>query len=260
VGNTNTFVLPSVLSASQITLAPQSSDFSVTLTVQSNGDGADGEFLDTTVEARDDTHHLGQEQTDTVRTTIQIGQANCDGLDRSTCRNTPGCEWVGGAKSGTCQVVSTGQCTYNDQSVTISPTAQDITTDGGSTVYTVNVTNNDTVACAATTFNLFVTDSDTGENFVAPSILGLNSVTLDPGASQNVDLTVTGQAGAPNGAVNNTSVTAADPASNHVNVTSNTVTTTINLGGPVNCSMYMDKQTCNNDPNCKWRSQECQPR
>jgi hypothetical protein len=94
VGNTNRFVLPSVLSASQVTLAPQSSDLSVTLTVQSNGSGADGDFLDTTVEARDDTHHLGQEQTDTVRTTIQVAAQNCaDYTDRRSCDNDPNCMW-----------------------------------------------------------------------------------------------------------------------------------------------------------------------
>jgi hypothetical protein len=29
---------------------------------------------------------------------------------------------------------------------------------------------------------------------------------------------------------------------------------------PVNCSTYTDKNSCDADPNCKWRSQECQPR
>jgi spore coat protein A len=114
-GNTNSFVLPSVLSAAQVTLSPQTSDFSTTLTVSGDGSGVDGDFLDTTVEARDDTHHLGQQQLDTVRTTIQVGQANCDGLDRNTCRNTPGCEWSGNKNNGMCVPVSAGECIDNDQ-------------------------------------------------------------------------------------------------------------------------------------------------
>jgi hypothetical protein len=145
--------------------------------------------------------------------------------------------------------------------VSISPNAQDITTDGGSVGYTVAITNNDTAACADTTFDLTVADSDTGVDFVVPSTLGQNSVILAPSASTDVTLTVTGQPDAPNGATNDTSVTAADPATNHADVTSNTVMTTINLGGQVDCSQFTTKQTCNAEPTCRWdnRNKVCVP-
>ena len=172
----------------------------MTLTVTGNGTGANGDLLDSTVEVRDDVDHAGQEQTDTVRTTIQAAV-----------------------------------CTYSDPSVSITPTAQDITTDGGSVNYTVNVANNDTAACPDTTFNLSVSDTN-GANFVIPSTLGQNSVLLAPGANTDVTLTVNGQPGATNGATNDSSVaTAAD--ANHGSVTSNTVTTTINVGGQLSSAV-----------------------
>jgi hypothetical protein len=151
-------------------------------------------------------------------------------------------------------------CTYADPTVAISPNAQDITMDGGSASYTVSITNNDTAACADTTFDLTVIDSDTGVNFVVPSTLGQNSVLLAPADSVNVTLTVTGQAGASNGATNDSSVaTAAD--ANHGAVTSNTVTTTVNVGGPVDCSQFTTKQSCNAEPTCRWdnRNKVCVP-
>jgi uncharacterized membrane protein len=151
-------------------------------------------------------------------------------------------------------------CTYADPTVDISPTAQVITTDGGSVGYTVSITNNDSTACADTTFDLTVSDSDTGVNFVVPSTLGQNSVPLAPGANADVTLTVTGQLGAPNGSTNDNSVaTAAD--ANHGVVFSNTVTTTINVGGQVDCSTFTTKQTCNAEPTCVWvnRNKVCVP-
>jgi hypothetical protein len=122
-------------------------------------------------------------------------------------------------------------------------------------------TNNDSAACADTTFNLTVSDSDAGVDFVVPSTLGQSPVTLTPTASTDVTLTVTGQPGAPDGATNDTSVTATDPAANHADVTSNTVTTTINVGGQVNCSQFATKQTCNAEPTCRWdnRNKVCVP-
>jgi hypothetical protein len=151
-------------------------------------------------------------------------------------------------------------CTYNDPTVAISPTAQDITTDGGSVDYTVSITNNDTAACADTTFDLTASDTN-GVNFVIPSNLGQNSVPLAPGANTDVTLTVTGQTDAPNGATNDTSVMAADPAANHGDVTSNTVSTTINVGGQGNCSTFTTKQSCNAEPTCVWvnRNKVCVP-
>jgi spore coat protein A len=251
-GNMGSFTLPSVLSAPQVTLPAGASDTSVTLTVTGNGTGVDGDFLDSTVEVRDDVDHADLEQTDTVRTTIQAVVCS-DITKKNQCNNTPGCMWD--QQTRTCVDAPT-ECMYNDPSVTINPTAQDITTDGGSALYTVSVTNNDTGACDATTFNLFVTDSDTGVNFVVPSTLSLNSVTLDPSASQNLDLTVTGQTGAPNEAVNHTSVTATDPASNHDNVISNSVLTTINVVGVV-CENIRDRTECRSHDQCRWKKENC---
>ena len=214
-GNTNRFNQPSTLSAASVTVGPGASDTSVTLTVTGNGNGANGDLLDSTVEARDDVDHAGQEQTDTVRTTIQAAV-----------------------------------CTYSDPTVSLSPNAQDITTDGGSVNYTVNVANNDTAACPDTTFNLSVNDTN-GTDFVIPSTLGQNSVLLAPGANSDVTLTVTGQAGALNGATNDTEVaTAAD--ANHVSVISNTVTTTINVGGGTACGDITIRSVCEETTGCVW--------
>ncbi len=146
-------------------------------------------------------------------------------------------------------------CTYSDPTVSISPSAQDITTDGGSVIYTVNIANNDTAVCPDTTFNLSVSDNNGGD-FVIPSTLGQNSVLLAPGANTDVTLTVTGQSGAPNGATNDTSVaTAAD--ANHGIATSNTVTTTINVGGVVVCEDITTRNECRNEPTCQWKKNAC---
>jgi spore coat protein A len=143
-------------------------------------------------------------------------------------------------------------CSYADPTVSISPNAQDITTDGGSVSYTLSVTNNDSTACADTTFDLTVSDGDTGVNFVVPSTLDQNSVTLGPAASTDVVLTVTGQAAAPNGSTNDSSVTTSDPSTNHADVTSNGVTTTTNVGGAVVCSEITKRKACSDAPGCTW--------
>jgi spore coat protein A len=197
-----------------------------------------------------------------------------DASNRLFCRESPrvmaccGDSLCEGAETETNCAVDCGaapppQCTYADPTVSISPTAQDITTDGGSVDYTVSVTNNDSSACAETTFDLSVSDSDDGTNFVVPSTLGTDPVTLAPGASTDVALTVTAQPGATSGVANDTSAsTAADV--NHASVTSNTVTTTINVGGAVDCSQYTNRNDCRNEPtnSCKWdnRNNVCVPR
>ncbi len=92
IGNTTSFSLPSLLSAPTVTVAPGANDSTVTLTVTGNGLGANGHLLDSTVEVRDDTNHNGQQQTDTVRTTIQAAAACSTYTDRTTCQNA-GCRW-----------------------------------------------------------------------------------------------------------------------------------------------------------------------
>ena len=117
------------------------------------------------------------------------------------------------------------ECTPQAPSVSISPATQTITTDGGSVSYTVTITNNDPTSCTDTTFTLTVNDSDT--THFEPSTLSQTSVTLAPGASTTVTLTVTDKAndypGSP--VSNNTYVTVTSTA--HGSVNSNTVTTTI---------------------------------
>ena len=97
-GNTASFSLPSTLSAATVTVAPGVNNSTVTLTVTGNGTGADGDLLDSTVEVRDDVNHAGQQQNDTVRTTVQAALMCSDYTDRTSCRDA-GCRW----KRGVCQ-------------------------------------------------------------------------------------------------------------------------------------------------------------
>ena len=119
------------------------------------------------------------------------------------------------------EVAST--CTAAAPTVTITPAAQTITVNGGSVGYTVNVKNNDTGSgCSNTTFSLALTDS-TGTNFVVPSVLSSSSLSLAPGANNNVTMTVKAKTGVTSG-TNATSVTVT--ATGHANASS-TVTTAI---------------------------------
>ena len=97
-GNSGSFSLPSVLSATQVTLAAGAVSNTVTLTVSGNNTGIDGDLLDSTVELRDDTDHAGQQQSDTVRTTIPAVMACSVYTDGFSCR-AAGCKW----KRNTCQ-------------------------------------------------------------------------------------------------------------------------------------------------------------
>ncbi len=97
-GNTASFSLPSILSAATVTVSPGANNSSVNLTVTGNGTGANGDLLDTSVEVRDDADHAGQQQSDTVRTTVQAAMMCSDYNDRTSCRNA-GCQW----KRGVCQ-------------------------------------------------------------------------------------------------------------------------------------------------------------
>ena len=85
-----------------------------------------------------------------------------------------------------------GQCTYNPPTFSMDGD-QTIAADG-SAVYTLSVTNNDTAACADTTFSLAI-DDESGDvtSFALPSSLSGTSVTLAPGDTDTtVTLTVTG--------------------------------------------------------------------
>ena len=190
--NTDDFE-PSTLSQTTVTLGPYQST-TVTLTVTDKvgaavGSGRNDVYV--TVEATD--HPTSQSNT----VTVELADA-------------------------------AAECTRQAPSVSISPSNQTITTDGGSVSYTVTITNNDPTSCTETTFNLSVTDSNT-DNF-DPSTLSQTSVTLAPGASMNVTLTVKDKAGDYPGSPtsNNTYVTVT--STEHGSVNSNTVTTTIDEG------------------------------
>ncbi|RMG69636.1 MAG: CxxxxCH/CxxCH domain-containing protein, partial [Nitrospirae bacterium] len=125
-------------------------------------------------------------------------------------------------------------CSNRAPTVFITPLGQTITTDGGSVSYSVEVTNNDSGSlCTDVTFNLSITDSNIAD-FVASS-LSASGITVAPGSTSSVTLTVRGNTGATDGAKNNTYVTASE--AEHTSGVSNTVTTTINKGsGIYSCS------------------------
>ncbi len=120
-------------------------------------------------------------------------------------------------------------CTYTDPTVTILTASKDITTDGGFTDYTVQVTNNDTAICANANYTLSVSDSNS-TNFYS-SVLSQTSLTnVVPGASVQTTFRVSALANQPNTSADNSDVTTAADA-NHLAVTSTVVTTTINVSG-----------------------------
>jgi predicted CxxxxCH...CXXCH cytochrome family protein len=114
--------------------------------VTGDGSGTGGENIVSTVEVRDDTDHLGQQQTDAVTTTVAVA------------------------------------CTRNAPTFTMG--ADQNIAPAGSAVYTLDITNNDTAACPDTTFDLSIL-SETGNtgNFTLPSVLSSATVTIAAGAS-----------------------------------------------------------------------------
>jgi hypothetical protein len=87
-----------VLSTARVTLAAGASSNTETLTVSGNNTGADGNLLDSSVEMRDDTDHGGQQQSDSVRTTITAVMACSVYTDRISCQ-AANCKW----KRNSCQ-------------------------------------------------------------------------------------------------------------------------------------------------------------
>jgi spore coat protein A len=123
-----------------------------------------------------------------------------DITNRNECRNTPGCEWVGG-KNGTCQ----DACTPSPEGPPGDPSCTD-------------TIDND---CDG------LTDADDPDcQECIPTEPG-TELTCDDGIDNDCD----------------GFIDTADPDCPQDN-----------------CSIYGDRDSCNADPNCKWRSQECQPR
>jgi|GEM_PF-168624 len=219
-GDTGSFVQPSSLSDATVTVAPGANSNTVTLTVTGNGTGANGDLLDSTVELRDDTDHIGQQQSDTVRTTIQT--AVCT-------RNPPGFSLNG------------------DQGI-----APD-----GQAVYTLSITNNDTAACADASFDLSIL-SETGDtgSFSLPSALSSTQVTLAAGASSNTQtLTVSGNNTGVDGDLLDSTVELRDDTDHAGQQQSDAVRTTIQAA--VTCSTITSKSVCNAEPTCQWKKQAC---
>ncbi|TLM65616.1 MAG: hypothetical protein FDZ69_09265 [Deltaproteobacteria bacterium] len=134
---------------------------------------------------------------------------------------------VNNASAGaTASATPSAVCTASNPTVTILAPNKQITSGGGSVVYTVEVTNNDSVDCSSTTFSLSRNDSN-ATSFQA-SVLGSGTLLVAPGATGSTTLTVTATASPINGATNNTTVSTA-AAGPHGAVTSPAITTLINL-------------------------------
>ena len=85
VGDTGSFVQPSVLSGTSVTIAPGAIDTTVTLTVEGNGTGLAGDNLTSTVTISDSPNH--QDQSDSVTTTIVEAGPTARGDSYTTPRN-----------------------------------------------------------------------------------------------------------------------------------------------------------------------------
>lgn len=119
-----------------------------------------------------------------------------------------------------------GTCTYTDPTVSIITGNQSIVTEGGAANYTINVTNNDTVACGSTAFDLIASDTNVTEFAAAGSTFGADPLNISPGATGSTDLVVTAQAGNFTG-TNDTFFYTALNLNHGQSLNSNTVTTTL---------------------------------
>jgi len=120
-GDTQSFITPSTLSNATVTVAPGNTNDAETLTVIGNNTGVDGDALTTPVEVSDDIDHAGQQQTDTVITTIQVG------IDTPTARGDTYATPIGKTLNVTASRVS--GVLYNDFGGTGPLTAVNLDTD-----------------------------------------------------------------------------------------------------------------------------------
>ncbi|MFZ2197101.1 MAG: Calx-beta domain-containing protein, partial [Thermodesulfovibrionales bacterium] len=132
------------------------------------------------------------------------------------------------AYTGTQSFSTVAVCIRSVPDVNLTPTNLNITSDGGTAVFALQVLNNDTLTCSSSTFNLAKVDSNT-TNFDA-SLLSAASVTLAPGAS-SAGLTLTVRAKLSEISGQNFAYVTATDATNHAAQpgTSNTTTTTLNV-------------------------------
>jgi hypothetical protein len=122
-------------------------------------------------------------------------------------------------------------CSYNTPTVTIIDTVnQQITSDGGTATYTVEVTNNDSAVCTPTAFTLAASDTNSTD-FISTSFTD-NPLTVSPQSSAQTTMTVTAQVGGTNGNTNDTYFYTEEVLSPYHAQSANsitTVTTLINL-------------------------------
>jgi len=124
--------------------------------------------------------------------------------------------------------VDCANCTFTVPSVTMTPSSQTITTDGGSVTYAVSVKNNDVgVGCQPFDYSLSI--SDTNLTNFSPSTVTPPTLSLAAGASGTATLTVTALRNQ-GGGTDVTTVTAS--AVSHLNGSAS-ATTTIQIGQKV---------------------------
>jgi hypothetical protein len=120
-------------------------------------------------------------------------------------------------------------CVYATPSVAILTADKEIAFDGGLVKYTVRVTNNDSVECSPTNFNLTVVDNN-GTNFY-PSTADISPLNVSPQSFAETTIRVTAKSNQTNGLTNATYFYTEADGNHAQSANSNTVTTTINVTG-----------------------------
>ncbi len=122
---------------------------------------------------------------------------------------------------------SCGSCNYTDPTVAIITGNQTVASEAGTVNYTINVTNNDTVACGSTSFDLVAIDTNS-TNF-DPSAFALDPITVSPGLTAATTLDVTAKAAQPNLVTNDSYFYTAADGNHAQSANSGTVTTTLDV-------------------------------
>jgi hypothetical protein len=188
--NSGSFVVPSTLSQNSVSLAP-GANANITLTVRARAGFSTG-TNDTTVNASAINHAIAV--SNTVITSIDIP----------------------------------GVCVANAPLLVIDPAG---TVPPGSTAtYLVTVTNSDTSACSASTFTLNVVSDSNSVAFTTPSTLNPLTLSLAPGATSAVVLSVNARDTAAEGSMNTTVVRVS--AAGHASPANVSVSTTVSSALP----------------------------
>ncbi|NJC88030.1 MAG: hypothetical protein FIB02_05775 [Desulfuromonas sp.] len=164
--------------------------------------------------------------------TGNLNAYNDSGLTNGTTYYYRVCAYdrVGNVSAGQTASAAPGSaCTYAAPTVSILTGSKSIGNDGGFAEYTVSVTNNDVGACAATAFDLTVSDSNATAFY--PTAITVDPLTVGAGATVQTSIRVAARPNQSNGTTNTSYFyTAAD--GNHVqSANSNSVVTTISVSG-----------------------------